>query len=90
MPSTPIPDTRHAIEFFEEAARAAKTAGQAVALMPADLLALCRMARTSAKLDDDVRSLASYGLQSAVPEVNEASRRVLSGRSSLPPAPSKP
>ena len=59
MPSTPIPDAgRHAtIEFFEEAAAHAKNAGQAVALVPTDLLALCKLARQSVRLDDDVRRL---------------------------------
>lgn len=88
MPSTPIPEARPGatLEFFEEAARSAKAANQAVALMPGDLLALCKLARAAARLDDDVRKLASYGLQSAVPEVSEPARRVLAGRSSLPPA----
>jgi hypothetical protein len=90
---TPIPGAlapNITLEFFEEAAANALAAGQHVALMPGDLAALCRMARAAGKLEPDVRSLASYGLQSAVPEVSEAARRVLSGRSSLPPAPSRP
>lgn len=92
MPSTPIPDARPGatLEFFEEAGRAALKANQAVALLPSDLLALCRIACSAVKLEADVRALASYGLQSAVPEISEAARRVLSGRSSLPPLALKP
>lgn len=90
---TPVPGaTKPAmtLEFFEEAAKHAQAANQPIALMPSDLLALCRMARTAERLDPDVRALASYGLQSAVPEVAEASRRVLAGRPSLPPLGLKP
>lgn len=84
---TPIPGAQPGLTFeaLEAAGKDAQANEQPIALNPTDLLALLRVARSGERLGDDVRRLASYGLQSAVPEISESARRVLAGRASLPP-----